>query len=95
MPLLIGFFMLFPTLQDPQSGLARAGSLIPFTSPLIMPTRVALLGPDWIELGISLALLVGTGLFIIWVGGKIYRIGILSTGKRPTPRELLAWLRTA
>lgn len=95
LPLVIAFFMLLGGTENPDSAMFVAGSLVPLTSPVIMPVRMALAPPSWWEFGLSVALLILGIVAIAWVAAKIYRIGTLSTGKRPTARELLRWLRTA
>ncbi|MGH7467204.1 MAG: ABC transporter permease [Longimicrobiales bacterium] len=95
MPLIIGFLMLQPAMMSPDSGIAVAGSLIPFTSPIIMPARNVVTDvPIW-QMGLSMLLLVGTVAGIIWLGAKIYRIGIFATGKRASWSEVWRWIRTA
>jgi ABC-2 type transport system permease protein len=95
MPLIIGFLMLQPAMMNPDSGVAVAGSLIPFTSPLIMPARSVITDvPVW-QLMLSMVFLILTTAGIIWMGAKIYRIGIFATGKRATMSEVWRWIRTA
>ncbi|HKY59662.1 MAG TPA: ABC transporter permease [Gemmatimonadota bacterium] len=93
LPLMIGFFMVFAVFDDPDGTVARAGSLIPFTSPIVMPIRDAVTGVPPPEVAASFALLVFTCVFSLWLGGRIYRVSILATGKRPSPRQLWRWMR--
>ncbi|MGH7587501.1 MAG: ABC transporter permease [Gemmatimonadota bacterium] len=93
MPLMVGFFMIFAVFSDPNGTVAVAGSLIPFTSPIVMPIRDAVTGVPPVELAGSLALLVVTCAFFLWLGGLIYRVSILATGRRPSPRQLWRWMR--
>ena len=95
MPFMIGFFMSMVAAQNPDTGMAVAGSLIPFTSPLVMPIRAVAGSATTFEIGLSLALLVVTGLVILYLAAKIYRVGIFATGKRPTMKELGRWLRAS
>jgi ABC-2 type transport system permease protein len=95
MPLIIGFFLVPMATQNPDGGAAVIGSLVPFTSPMVMPVRAIIGGVPPLQLALSIALLIGTGLAIVWIGGKIYRIGILATGKKPTMREVWRWVTTA
>jgi ABC-2 type transport system permease protein len=60
-----------------------------------MPMRLASTPVPGLEIAISLVLLVVAIAVVAWIAGKIYRIGILSTGKRPTLGELVRWVRTA
>jgi ABC-2 type transport system permease protein len=95
MPLFVPIVFIMPVLTDPLGTTARVLSLIPFTSPVVMPMRaVATEVPAW-EIAAAIALLVAGMLAVVWAAGKIYRVGILSTGKKPTLRELGRWLRAA
>lgn len=95
MPLILGFIMLQPALMNPESGVAIFGSLFPYTAPLIMPARMVVTDvPIW-QLAASVVLLAATIAFTIWLGAKIYRIGIFATGKRATMSEVWRWIRTA
>jgi ABC-2 type transport system permease protein len=95
MPLILGFLMLQPAMMNPDSGVAVFGSMFPFTSPLIMPARSVITDvPVW-QMLLSALLLVATTALIIWIGAKIYRIGIFATGKRATMSEVWRWIRTA
>jgi len=93
--LMAGFMVAFPVITRPDGTLGVVSSLIPFLSPIIMPVRTVLTDVPLVQLLGSAFLLVATGLVALWLAGKIYRIGILATGKRPTAAELLRWLRTA
>lgn len=95
LPLFVPIAFIIPILMDPLGTTARTLSLIPFTSPVVMPMRaVATDVPGW-EIAASMALLVLGTAAIVWLAGKIYRVGILSTGKKPTLRELARWMRMA
>lgn len=90
----VGFFSVF---SNPHGPIAVGFSLFPLTSPIVMLMRLpAGIGeggvPLW-QLVLSIALLIGTFLGIVSLAAKIYRVGILMYGKRPTYRELLRWLR--
>lgn len=95
LPLFVPIVFIMPILTDPLGTTARVLSLIPFTAPVVMPMRVVATDIPAVEVLLSIALLVlGTAL-VLWIAGKIYRVGILSTGKKPTVRELARWLRAA
>ncbi|RMH42465.1 MAG: ABC transporter permease [Deltaproteobacteria bacterium] len=79
--------------NDPRGGVAELLTLIPFSSPVLMPMRFVLGGASAGDVAASLALLCGSLAVVVWLAGRIYRIGILRHGKRPTLRELAAWLR--
>ncbi len=80
-------------LNNPSGGLAVFFSLLPFTAPLMMFLRTSLgQVPAW-QVILSLALLAGTTVALAWFAGKIYRVGILMYGKKPTIPEILRWVR--
>jgi ABC-2 type transport system permease protein len=93
--LLLSFFSLFALVANPNSTFAVVLSLIPFTSPIAMPVRWAAGDLPPIDLSVSLLLLVLGILGVTWVAARIYRVGILMTGKRPNIRELVRWVRAA
>lgn len=94
-PLFVPLLFLLQLTTRPLEPLARMLGLIPFTAPVAMPMRMAAARIPNSEIFASLALLVVTLALTAWLAGKIYRIGILSTGKRPTMAELARWLRTS
>ncbi len=90
--LLFGFYAAIGSVENPNGPLAFWASLFPLTSPVVMMVRIPFSVPLWQEL-LSLALLYATALLFVWLGGKIYRTGILMYGKKPTLREIARWLR--
>jgi ABC-2 type transport system permease protein len=70
-------------------------SLIPFFAPLTMFARVVVLTPPAWQIALSIVLLIATILAMIWLVGRIYRVGVLMYGKRPTLPELLKWIKYA
>ncbi len=90
MPIILGFVIMTNAINDPNSGLAVFGSLFPLTSPIVMMGRVTYDIPWW-ELAISMALLVGCFLLFTWITAKIYRVGILMYGKKPSWKEMIKW----
>ena len=78
---------------DPRGGAAQVLTLIPFSSPVLMPMRWLLGGASTADLIASLAILALSTLVTARIAAKIYRVGILMYGKRPGLRELLRWLR--
>ncbi|HUL02709.1 MAG TPA: ABC transporter permease [Gemmatimonadales bacterium] len=84
---------MFALLNEPNSTLAVTLSLLPFSSPIAMPVRWAAGDLPPLELVASLALLVAGIVVVTWVASRIYRVGILMTGKRPTIRELVRWVK--
>lgn len=93
--LVVAIMMMMPVIDDPTGPVATIGSIVPFTSPVVMPMRAALSEVPLIELLGSIVLVAVTAFAVMWLAARIYRIGILATGKRPSFREVLRWLRTA
>ncbi|OAD44392.1 ABC transporter permease [Polaribacter atrinae] len=93
LPLILGVYVGFATvINDPHGSIAVLFSHIPFTSPIVMLMRVPF-GVSWYELAISMALLLVTFVFMVWLAAKIYRVGILMYGKKPTYKDLYKWLK--
>lgn len=91
LPLLAAIIAANMAIKDPNGGVAFWMSMIPFTSPVMMMLRVPFNPPLW-EIALSLVLLFGAFVLNIWVAGRIYRVGILMYGKKPTYKELGKWL---
>lgn len=94
-PMIAPMMFLQSILNAPLGRLSTVLGLIPFTSPITMPMRMASTAVPPVEIAASLALLVVGIVVVAWVAGKVYRVGILSTGKRPTLGELARWIRSA
>jgi ABC-2 type transport system permease protein len=80
-------------LRDPNSTAAIVLSMIPFFAPILMFLRITIQMPPFWQIAASIALMLLTTTLCAWIGGKIYRVGILMYGKRPTLPELIKWLR--
>jgi ABC-2 type transport system permease protein len=94
--LLVASIIFFqPILLNPSSKLAVAMSIIPFSAPIIMPLRMTTIHVPPLELAASLVALALTCLATIWAAARIYRIGLLMTGKRPNLQELMRWIKYA
>jgi ABC-2 type transport system permease protein len=93
--IMIAFFSSFATLANPESSLSVALSLVPFTSPIATPARWAAGNLSWIDVTTSFVLLVIGTVAVTWIAARIYRVGILMTGKRPNLRELVRWVKAA
>jgi ABC-2 type transport system permease protein len=88
LPLILGVYVGFATvMNDPHGSIAVLFSHIPFTSPIVMLMRVPF-GVSWYELALSMTLLLVTFVFMVWLAAKIYRVGILMYGKKPTYKDL-------
>lgn len=80
-------------MRNPNGTASVILSLIPFFSPVLMFLRIGLQTPPWWQIALSIVLMVGTILAVIWVAARIYRVGVLMYGKRPTLPELVRWLK--
>lgn len=93
MPLILAVYIgFFTVINDPHGTIATVFSMIPLTSPIVMLMRIPF-GVPWWQLAISISLLFGTFFFVVWFAAKIYRVGILMYGKKPTWKELYKWLK--
>jgi ABC-2 type transport system permease protein len=93
LPLILGVYVGIATvINDPHGSIAVLFSHIPFTSPIVMLMRVPF-GVSWYELVLSMTLLLITFVFMVWLAAKIYRVGILMYGKKPTYKDLYKWLK--
>ena len=82
-------------IENPTSTLSVGLSLFPFFSPILMwPRVVASAAPVW-QIAVSFILMLGALFAVAWLAGRIYKVGMLMTGKRPTLPELLRWVRDA
>jgi ABC-type Na+ efflux pump, permease component len=92
-PLIIGLFVMLQTFQHPDSPLSVWCSMIPWTSPMVMLARIPFgTVPVW-QLALSLVLLALTFIGTAWLSGKIYRVGILSYGKKATWADMFKWIK--
>lgn len=90
--IMFAFFAGFYSVSNPDGPLAFWGSLIPFTSPIVMMVRLPFGIPLWEKL-LSLVLLYGTFILISFFAAKIYRVGILMYGKKPSIKEMMKWIK--
>jgi ABC-2 type transport system permease protein len=91
-PLLIGYFIMIMVSTQPDNPLAFWGSMIPFTSPMVMLARIPF-GVSWFEIIISLVILAATFILFTWIAARIYRVGILMYGKKASFKELIKWIK--
>ncbi len=91
-PLLLAFFIAIYAFNAPDSAVVWWGSMIPFTSPIVMLSRIPFGVPGW-ELALSVVLLVATFIGCGWASAKIYKIGILMFGKKTNFKDLWKWLK--
>lgn len=91
--LVLPMLMMIYIIRAPDSTVSVVLSMIPFFAPTIMFMRVSILMPPWWEVALSLAILTGSILAMVWLCGKIFRVGILMYGKRPGLAEIMKWIR--
>ena len=93
MPLVLAVYVgVFTVIEDPHGTVSTVFSFIPFTSPVVMLMRIPFGVPIWQQV-LSLSLLILTFIFTVWFAAKIYRVGILMYGKKPSYKELFKWLK--
>jgi len=95
LPLTFSYIVATTVIANPMGSTAVWFSMIPFTSPIIMLERITMNSFDniYLELTISVVLLIGTAFLMIWLAAKTYRVGILMYGKKVTWKELIKWMR--
>lgn len=89
---LFGLYAAMYSIENTDGPLAFWASLFPLTSPIVMMIRIPFGVPLWQEL-LSIVLLYASAFLMIWIGGKIYRVGILMYGKKPSIKEIIKWMR--
>ena len=93
MPLILAVYIgFFTVINDPHGNIATVFSMVPLTSPIVMLMRIPF-GVPWWQILLSITILFGTFLGVVWFASKIYRVGILMYGKKPTWKELYKWLK--
>jgi len=93
LPLILSIYIGFiVVIHDPHGTIATIFSFVPLTSPIVMLMRVPFGVPAW-QIILSLAILFATFVLVVWFASKIYRVGILMYGKKPTWKELIKWIK--
>jgi ABC-2 type transport system permease protein len=93
MPLVLGVYIgFFTVVNDPHGTVATVFSMVPLTSPIVMLMRIPFGVPLW-QIALSITILFATFFLVVWFASKIYRVGILMYGKKPTWKELYRWLK--
>ena len=90
-PLILSIVLIQPIIDNPDSSLALWMSIIPLSSPVVMMVRLPFGVSEW-ELIFSMLVLTGSFLLSTWVASRIYRVGILMYGKKPSFKELIRWI---
>lgn len=91
--LVVGFYLSFPVIRSPESNFAFWVSIVPLWSPLIMPVRIMTQTPPLWQILLSILTTAGTGVFLVWLAARVYRVGMLMYGKRASIPEALRWIR--
>ena len=91
-PVIIGIIFGMTAAADPTSSLSVVMSIVPFTSPMVMMARIPYDIPGW-QIIASLVVLYASFFVMVWLAGKIYRVGIFMYGKKPSFKELVRWMR--
>lgn len=91
-PIILALIISMSVSNDPNSALVFWGSIIPFTSPIVMMTRIPFDIPTW-EILLSIVLLYASVIAMAWIAGKVYRVGIFMHGKKPSFKELISWIK--
>lgn len=92
LPLIIAIYVGFSVIENPHGPIALGFSLFPLTSPIVMLMRIPF-GVPWWQITTSMFLLIITFIGMVWIAAKIYRVGILMYGKKPSYKELYKWLK--
>jgi ABC-2 type transport system permease protein len=91
--LVVGFYLAFPVIRSPNSSFAVWVSLVPFFAPITMLIRIVTQEPPLWQIALSLGLGFATVALMLWLAGRVYRVGMLMYGKRATIPEMLKWVR--
>ena len=92
MPVIVAIIVMMNVMNDPNSDLVFWCSMIPFTSPIVMMARIPFGIPVW-QVAVSLVVLYISFLLMTWIAGRIFRVGVFMHGKKPTWKDLGAWIK--
>jgi ABC-2 type transport system permease protein len=93
--LVAGFYLSFSIIRSPNSSLAFWASIFPFFAPITMMVRIVTETPPFWQILLSLGIGIATVVGLVWLASRIYRVGMLMTGKKATIPEVLRWVRQA
>ena len=91
---LIPFYATFTLLGNPANSLAEGLSIFPVTSLYVMPARIALIDVPLMDIVTALIVNIGVFAVLLYLSGKIYQIGVMTTGRKPSVKEVIGWLRS-
>jgi ABC-2 type transport system permease protein len=94
LPIMLGIMTMFALINDPNGTLGRVITFIPFWAPFALPVRYSITPLPATEVLGAIAVMIVSVLAVAWVAGRVYRVGILSYGKRATFRDVARWVRT-
>ena len=92
-PIFIAYIIMFHTWQSPDSLLSVISSIIPFFSPILMVTRIAITDVPFWQISLSILLMILAFAATMWLSAKIYKVGILSYGSTASYKDMLRWIR--
>lgn len=92
MPIILAIMVMMNIMNNPDSGIVFWCSMIPFTSPVVMMARIPFGVPVW-QVAVSIAVLFISFFLMAWIAGRIFRVGVFMHGKKPTWKDLGAWIR--
>jgi ABC-2 type transport system permease protein len=95
MPLILAVSLIMLVIRDPNGTVATWTSMIPFVAPVLMYLRIVVQTPPLWQIGLCIVLLAGTIYGLLALCSRIYRVGILMYGKRPTLPEIVKWIKYA
>jgi ABC-2 type transport system permease protein len=93
LPIILSIYILFHVIRHPDSSLSVFASIFPLFSPIVMPARLGFNPPMW-QVALSLVTLIASTIGLIWLSGRIYRVGILLYGKKASFKEMFKWIFT-
>lgn len=94
LPIMLGIMTMFALINDPNGTLGRVITFIPFWAPFALPVRYSITPLPAVEVLGAIAVMIVSVLVVAWIAGRVYRVGILSYGKRATFRDVARWVRT-
>lgn len=92
MPVILAIIVMMNIMNDPNSGLVFWCSMIPFTSPIVMMARIPFGIPAW-QVIVSIIVLFISFFIMTWIAARIFRVGVFMHGKKPTWKDLAAWIK--
>jgi len=92
-PIFIAYFIMFQAVRNPEGIIAVIGSLVPFFSPIVMITRIAISEVPFWEIALAIFLMIITFMGTMWLSAKIYKVGILSYGSSAGFKDIYKWIR--